>query len=267
MPPGQFVVAGGHRLHYYRAGSGDVVLFLHGFGGNGTNWSAQFPALQSQFTVIALDQLGFGKSAKPHVRYDADVLATSAIHFLDALHIRRATVVGASMGGEIAARVAAEYPERVTRLVLMDASGNGEASDPHPPDIPRDPTTMAEQEALLRVLFYDQTRITPQLVRQRLESHLESHDSWTRRHFGGTEAGLHALLPKITAPTLLIWGEHDPLVPLVAACRFRRDIAHSTLVVVPAAAHVPQMEQPEIFNKTLIDFLLDHSIADHHCPL
>ncbi|PYQ52048.1 MAG: hypothetical protein DMF59_06090, partial [Acidobacteria bacterium] len=102
MPEGRFVVAGGHRLYYYRDGHGPVVLFLHGFGGNGTNWSAQFPALRSKYTVIALDELGFGKSAKPHIEYDSDLLAESVVQFLDALHIQRATLVGASMGGHVA---------------------------------------------------------------------------------------------------------------------------------------------------------------------
>ena len=265
MPRGQFALAGGHRLHYYRSGRGPVVLFLHGFGGNGTNWSAQFPALESRYTVIALDELGFGKSAKPHIEYNADVLAESAVRFLDALHIERATIVGASMGGHVAAVIAARHPEKVDRLVLMDASGNGDPSDPPPASIPMDPQTMAEQEALLRVLFYDQSRITPQVVRQRLASHLESHDSYTRRHFGEGRTPLPALLPKIKAPALLIWGEHDRLVPRAAACRFRRAIAHSTLVVIPDAAHVPQMEQPEIFNKTLTSFLRGAPLDEYHC--
>src|SRR5439155_15029034 len=130
MPDGRFVMAGRHRLHYYRDGHGPVVLFLHGFGGNGTNWSAQFPALRSQFTVMALDQLGFGKSSKPHIDYDSELLAKSAVQFLDALHIPHATVVGASMGGHVAARMAILYPKRIDHLVLMDASGDGDPSDP-----------------------------------------------------------------------------------------------------------------------------------------
>jgi triacylglycerol lipase len=212
-------------LHYYRDGRGPVVLFLHGFGGNGTNWSLQFPALRARFTVIALDQLGFGESSKPHLAYNADVLADSAIHFLDALAIKRATIVGASMGGDVAARIAAKYPRRVERLLLMDASGDGDPSDPAPPAIPVDPKTAEDQEAILRVLIYDQSRVTPELIQQRLAAHLAAGDSYTRRHFSDAPVDLSELLPRIVAPTLLIWGEHDPLVPLAAARRFRRDIA------------------------------------------
>ena len=258
MPPGAFVVAGGHRLHYYRAGQGEVVLFLHGFGGNGTNWAAQVPALTPHFTVIALDELGFGESAKPKMQYDCDVLAKSAVRFLDALNIRKATVVGASMGGDVAARIAARFPDRVQKLVLMDASGLREPSDPPAPDIPRDPQTLAEQTELLRVLFDDPAEVTPEVVRQRLEAHLASHDSYTRTHFGG-DTPPRPLLRKITAPTLVIRGEHDRLVSQAEGLRFAREIPGARLVVIPKSAHVPQMEQPDVFNKVLFDFLRGES--------
>ncbi len=212
--------------------------------------------------MIALDELGFGESEKPRIHFDADVLARSALRFLDALGIRPAAVVGASLGGHVAARMAAIDPNRVSRLVLMDSSGYGDPGDPPPPAMPADPHTLDEQKTILRILLYDQKRVTEALVKQRLAAHLKSGDAYTRAHFQSPAEPLPPLLYAITAPTLLIWGKHDRLVPLVAACRFRRNIREATMVVIDAAAHVPQMEQPAAFNSTLVEFLKGHQITD-----
>ena len=123
--PIEHVSLHGHQMSYRRAGEGPVLLLLHGFAGSSRTWIPAMELLQSEFTMLAPDFLGHGKSAKPLGDYSLGNHASSMRDFLHLLGFDRATVVGQSFGGGVALQFAYQYPERCERLVLVDAGGLG----------------------------------------------------------------------------------------------------------------------------------------------
>src|SRR5690349_4655411 len=123
------VVIYGQKIHYLEAGSGPTVILLHGLGGNLQNWSFTTAPLAQQFYVIVPDQIGFGKSDKPLINYRVRTYVDFLDQFCKQLKIERATLVGNSMGGWIAAMFTASFPDRVDKLVLVDAAGYAPPKD------------------------------------------------------------------------------------------------------------------------------------------
>src|SRR5919107_5286256 len=121
--PAKELVVFGQRIKYVEAGSGPVVVLLHGLGGNSTNWAFSTPALAEKFRVIVPDQVGFGQSDKPLISYRVGTYVDFLDKFLSELKVERATLVGNSMGGWIAAAYALKYPAKVERLVVVGAAG------------------------------------------------------------------------------------------------------------------------------------------------
>ena len=119
----------GVKIHYVEAGSGPVVVLLHGLGGNYTNWAFNTSALAQKYRVIVPDQIGFGKSDKPVINYRIATYVDFLDAFLKELKVERASLVGNSMGGWVAAAYTLAHPERVERLVLVDAAGFRFAKD------------------------------------------------------------------------------------------------------------------------------------------
>src|SRR5829696_4660435 len=122
-PATKEAVVFGQKIRYVEAGSGPVVVLLHGLGGNSTNWAFNAPALAQKFRVIVPDQVGFGRSDKPLINYRVGTYVDFLDKFLAGLKVERATLVGNSMGGWIAAAYALKHPAKVERLVLVDAAG------------------------------------------------------------------------------------------------------------------------------------------------
>src|SRR5438309_1680977 len=119
----KFVTVYGAKIHYVEAGSGAPVILIHGLADTVTIWDPVIPALAARFRVIALDQIGFGRSDKPLLNYRVSTLVDFLNGFLTELKIERASPVGNSLGGWVAAAYALAHPERVERLVLSDAAG------------------------------------------------------------------------------------------------------------------------------------------------
>src|SRR5437899_4093944 len=119
----KFVTVYGARIHYVEAGRGVPLILIHGLADDTTIWDPVIPALAARFRVIALDQIGFGRSDKPLLNYRVSTLVDFLDGFLTELKIERASLVGNSLGGWVAAAYALAHPERVERLVLSDAAG------------------------------------------------------------------------------------------------------------------------------------------------
>jgi pimeloyl-ACP methyl ester carboxylesterase len=116
----RFVQTADLRMHYLQQGTGDPVVFIHGFPETSYEWRHQFAALSDRYACFAPDTRGFGQTEKPRARVSRHLLAKDIINFMDALGIERAAVVGHDWGGIIAFKVAIDWPERVTRLALLD---------------------------------------------------------------------------------------------------------------------------------------------------
>lgn len=249
------------------AGAGDLVLFLHGIGGNRTNWSEQVTALSDGYHAAALDARGWGGSDEYVGPLRIDDMADDAVRVMDHFGAARAHVVGLSMGGLVAQHVWYRHADRVRTLTLCDTS----------PGLSRS-QTREELEEFLRVrrqpLLEGRTpaEIAPGVARgligpkassaalQRLtdsiavlhkESYLKALEAVTYYEIAG-EIGT------IAVPCLLIVGAEDRLTPPRVHEEMRDRIPGSRLVVLPDAGHLSNIEEPDGFNAALREFL-DHA--------
>jgi pimeloyl-ACP methyl ester carboxylesterase len=227
--------------------------------------------------VISVDLPGFGLTGPWSGRYASwsyrgDDLARFVLEVLDHLHVKRFAIAGNSLGGEVAWRVASLAPERVQRLVLVDAAGYELNPESVPigfriarlPGINRLMEWLLPRgvvEASVRDVYGDPSKVTPQLVDRYFELTLrEGNRAALVRRFQAQaldQQAVDANVARIRAlqmPTLLIWGGHDRLIPPANAQRFHADIAGSRLVMFDALGHVPQEEDPAATAAALLAF-------------
>lgn len=267
------VTVNGVALNVEIVGEGPHVLLLHGFTGSLATWVPHRDAWRG-FTTIAVDLLGHGESDSPlqaH-RYGLDPTLTDLSSLLDALGVRRTAVLGYSMGGRIALHLAldltARVPERLTALVLestspgiesipeRDARAHSDAT--LAAAIERDGTAafVARWEAL--PLFATQARLPSAtraaLRRQRLANDPRGLANSLRALSVGRHAPLHARLPELRVPTLLLAGELDDVYRRHAEW-MGTTLPRARVVVVREAGHAVHLEQPAVFARTVRDFL------------
>ena len=233
------------RLRYTVAGAGPPLLLIHGLGASGRWWRQSVPALSSHFSVYLVDLVGFGAN-----RGQRFVLASAAhilARWMAAVGIARASVVGHSMGGYVAAELAATAPDRVDRLVLVDAAG-----------LPIPGTFLHHVRDLVRSL----RGIPRDLVRLAIADYLRA--GVLTMIGAGTavvRGDLSGRLGEIRCPTLIVWGERDPLIPLSSGRRLAELIPGSRLHVLPGVGHAPMWERPEEFDRLVLDFLLPATVS------
>lgn len=232
-----------YALWETRAGTGAPVVLVHGLSASSKWWSRVFDALAEHHCVAAVDLVGFGRNRRftglpllmPSFREMTALLARYLETFGEPVH-----VVGHSMGGQIAIRLAAERPDLVRSLVLVSAAGMPFHLDPRP-HVRATTKPPYGGASIARVLVPDFLRAGPMSVA-----------------VAGTRvvrADLRELMHAIRVPTLLVWGENDPLVPLVYGEAMRKEIEGAQLVVIPHAAHVPMWEEPEPFTRAVLQFV------------
>lgn len=256
------IVVFGQKIHYAEAGSGPTVILLHGLGGSWRAWQQNIGPLAEKFHVIAPDQIGFGKSDKPLVNYRIRTYVDFLDQFCKQLNIDRATLVGNSMGGWIALLFTAALPDRVDKLVLVDAAGY-----PPPKDVdPRtfyglNPSTRAGMKALVAKVFYGKIFQTDTAIDAAIANRLAAGDGYTINSITESiirgEDFLDVQVKTIKRPTLIVWGREDGLTPLSDGERFNKEIPGSKLVVIEQCGHVPNLEKAAEFNAALMKFLTD----------
>jgi pimeloyl-ACP methyl ester carboxylesterase len=230
-----------YSLWELRAGDGTPVALLHGLSGSSQWWSRNVDALAERHLVAAIDQAGFGRSRRGAMSLSfhesAALLARWIETFGEPVHL-----VGHSMGGQLAVRIAAERPDLVRSLVLVSAAGMPFHLDPRPHvrSLPKPPYGGV---SIARVLVPDFLRAGPTSVA--IASARVLRDD------------VRALLRRLRIPVLLVWGENDPLVPLVYGEAMLREIEGARLEVIPRAAHVPMWDTPDEFNRIVLQFLDD----------
>jgi len=269
----------GHEVAY-RIGGPDptegapVVLLVHGMAGSSATWKAVAPSLCRTHTVIAPDLLGHGASAKPRHDYSLGAFASGLRDLMVALRIPRASVVGQSLGGGIAMQFAYQYPERCERLVLVCSGGLGE-------DVSwlLRALTLPGSEYVMPLLFPGFVRDAGDAVRRRLsafglraprveeewQSYASLTDPDTRKAFiktlravidlGGQSVSAHdRLYLADLLPTLIMWGEHDRIIPVAHAHAAHEAMPGSELVLFDHSGHFPHVEEPAKFVEVLEDF-------------
>jgi pimeloyl-ACP methyl ester carboxylesterase len=253
----------GH-VRFWSGGQGRPVTFVHGFGTEAAfNWHGQLPAARRAFRVVAPDLPGFGASCRPSANTVA-LQVQALAELLDHLGIARTAIVGHSMGGWISLAFAATHPERVERLVLVDAAGLR-----FDPDFSFErvllPETLDDLARLLAANFRRPPRL-PRFVMRDILRH-------ARHERAGREALLQRLvygddhvdelLGRVTAPALLVWGRNDPITPLAIGERLAGALPDARLVVFDDCAHSPNIECASRFNAVMLPFLRDGSTPAH----
>jgi pimeloyl-ACP methyl ester carboxylesterase len=262
------------RVHYQEAGlrSAPALLLIHGFTASNFVWKdVLLPVARAGYRVIAPDLIGFGFSSKPASgEYTIDAQARMITALMNHLGIESATIVGSSYGGAVAATCALDYPERVERLVLVDAVINDHAKGRFLLRLAASPLL----GDLVSPLMLGSRRLVQQQLRQGYapetrhlfdEERAVAHHrpllaastqraallSLRRWNAGRIEREAH----NIRQPTLIIWGEVDPEIPLAHGRRLFEAIPDSQFVIFRRCGHMPMEEYPREFTEVLTDFL------------
>ena len=268
----RFVDVDGVRVHYQEAGdrNAPVLVLIHGFASSTLVWSKVFLRLAAAgFRVIAVDMLGFGYSGKPRSgEYTITGQAGILMGVLDRLNIKRATLVGSSYGGAVAATCALDYAQRVTRLVLIGTVNNNQPlnyklmrmfGSPVFGDVVS-PLLIGSRRLLRRRMKRVYDRHEWLLDERRVDArHLPLRAAGTQRaiirtvrRWDAERISREAHL--IKQPTLLLWGENDAEIPLADGERLHERIPGSRLIVFLNCGHIPHEEYPEAFTGVVADF-------------
>ena len=261
-PQEKSVTIFGAKIRYLEAGDAAKpnIVLLHGLGGQAENWSFVMPALSAKYHVIALDQVGFGKSDKPFIKYRIGTYTDFLDKFLAELKIEKTTLIGNSLGGWIGGLYAVKYPNRVEKLVLTDAAGLTPKVIDYAKVYQLQSSTRDEVKANLKLIFANQAYAeSPATVDNFLTQRVLANDGYTidsiTESIKRNEDFLDTRLGEIKAKTLIIWGKQDGLIPVEDGERFKKGIANSQLLVFDNCGHVPMVEKFAEFAKAVLEFL------------
>jgi 2-hydroxy-6-oxonona-2,4-dienedioate hydrolase len=257
----KYATVSGAKIHYIEAGTGPTVVLLHGLGASTVNFVFSIDPLAQSFHVIALDQIGFGESDKPRINYRITTYVEFLDGFLKELKIERASLVGKSLGGWVAAAYALEHPQRVEGLVLVDAAGFAPPADFDMKQLSGlNPTTHDDMRKLLERAFYNKRLFASDLlIDESLKQRAKAGDGRTIQalieSISRREDMLDGRLGGIRHRTLIIWGREDEVLPLADGVRFRDEIPGAQLIVFDQCGHVPPIEKSSEFNAAVLKFL------------
>lgn len=270
----RWVHVDGAPVNVIDIGSGDPVLLIHGLGGSWPNWLEQLPVLAATHRAIALDLPGFGASPMPPLPVTIPGYARTVAGLMDALDLPSAAIVGNSMGGEISAELALEAPERVQRMVLVSPAGVSTAHVAR-----RLPAIRAAYPAVGALAAWVGSNADQVVRRPRLRAAALSLVAARPREIAaefaaeqirgvgkpGFMPALEALiahsqtlrerLPDIGCPTLVVWGDRDPVVPVRDAEVFATQIPGARKVIWSQTGHVAMFERAAEFNALMQGFL------------
>ena len=242
------VVVRGQRVTYESAGSGEPVVFVHGLGGSTRWWARNVPAIAREHAVYLVNLPGFGALRWRGPRFVLREAADWLGEWLEAAGTGPCHLVGHSMGGYIAVRLAARRPELVRSLVLVAPAGvpTGRAMLSY--GVPLVAASLVAAPSFLPVLALDVLRAGP-LTILRAARDLLAED-------------VRDDLRAVGASTLLVWGDRDVLVPPSLGPAMRDEVRDARLVVLRGAGHVPQYDRPREFNEALLRFLAGHAVGE-----
>jgi pimeloyl-ACP methyl ester carboxylesterase len=252
------VLAGPYRLRYLEAGSGSPLVLVHGLGSHAAqDWGRLIAPLGRRFHVYAPDLPGFGESERPAAAdYSIPMQVEAVRAFMDEKGIRRARVAGISMGGWIVSRLAGEHPERVERLVVVDAAG----MRPDGPTIPAEALLPRDVEGVRRLVAVvrHNAPVPPPFVARDILA-LRLREEWiVRRALESFREGrdwLNGTLGRADMRVLVVWGKQDALIPVAYGAGLAAEFPRAELVVLDGCGHVPIADCPEAFDRVFVPFL------------
>jgi pimeloyl-ACP methyl ester carboxylesterase len=262
----EVVWANGLEIAYQRAGEGPPLLFVHGAVADGRMWQPQLAALGNEFTVVAWDEPGAGRSSDVPAHFTLQDYAECLAALVDSLELGPAHIVGLSWGGTVVLEFYHQHPELALTLILADTYAGWKGS-------------LLEEDVRARVEGVQQmlaapadefkpttpglfasgppTEFLPLLGQMDADVRPESIRTMLPLM---ADADQRDLLQRIAVPTLLIWGELDTRSPITVAHQFEQAIPDTRLVVIPGAGHMSNLEQPERFNDVVREFCRAHSL-------
>jgi pimeloyl-ACP methyl ester carboxylesterase len=277
-PPQKTLSVFGANIRYYDLGdrAKPTLVLVHGVGSSAWgDWGAVMPALARSHRVIALDQLGFGKSDKPVISYGIQTWVDTLGEFLRLLKVRDFTLMGESLGGWVSARYTAQALRgeaadprfalpRPRKLVLCNAAGDKQSmlavtamSAKGAP-----PLSVTGEKLLLGMVFHDPRVATPERLEQNMRGAMLKGDGLAISAVFGNprlaqEENIDGVLGSIDIPTQVVWGEYDGFFPLEVGKRIAAGIPGARLVVIPDTGHAPMLEKPTVFLAAVGPFIAD----------
>jgi pimeloyl-ACP methyl ester carboxylesterase len=270
------LVLHGRRIAYRAGGSGPLLVLIHGITSNSATWDRVLPRLARRYTVLAPDLLGHGHSDKLRGDYSVGAHANTVRDLLDALGHRSATFIGHSLGGGVALQLAYQYPERVDRLVLVAPGGFG-----------REVSVLLRAASLpgsgpVLALATSRPLVEAGALLTQALAHLGAHANTDLEEIGrayalladrdSRQAFIHTLRSVVDhrgqrvsalervgvieeVPALIVWGQHDRILPACQGQRVHREVPHTELAVFNKAGHFPHRDDPGRFVRAIDEFL------------
>jgi pimeloyl-ACP methyl ester carboxylesterase len=238
----RYVQLGPYRIHYFAGGAGEPLVLVHGLGGRALDFAPIMPALARQHRVFALDLLGYAASDRPNVDYSVTLETNILRQFLDSQSLTRVNLAGWSMGGWIALDFAAQAPERVDRLILLDSAGM--KFIPTFDLLLFSPHTMADIRELEKLLTPHPRRIPAFILRDFLRQ-LRAEDWVIHRTVTNMLTGRELMdgkVASVTMPVLMVWGKQDVVTPLSIGEAMHRQMPQSVLAVLDGCGHLAPLE-------------------------
>jgi 3-oxoadipate enol-lactonase len=257
------VQVNGITISYEDSGTGQVIIFIHGFPFNKSTWQPQIEFLKKSYRVIAYDIRGFGKSSLGDEVISIDLFATDLVKFMDALNIEKATVCGLSMGGYILMNAVSRFPERFDAIILSDTqciADSEESKEKRYQTINQVEAKGLDEfaEAFVKNIFTKKSlevkkdiveevkniilKTSPKTITETLKALAQRRESCN-------------LLKTVPVPALIICGKDDTVTPLSQSELMFNTMPNATLHSIDDAGHMSNLEQPEIFNEHINNFL------------
>ncbi len=273
----KFTEVNGIKIHYLENGDGpETLVLLHGFGASTFSWREVMEPLGKDYRVIAYDWIGFGLTERP---FPGDWIGTNPystigqseilIGLMDNLGVDTAVLVGNSAGGKIAAYTAYKYPERISRLVLVNPAIRAGRSQPawiealfSTPQMDRIGPLISRMilnrgEDLIRLAWHDPSQITQEIIAgYKKPLRMSECDKALWEFSKAPQVDIEPRLKDISQPTLFLTGDDDRIVPTQQTIELSSLIPNGKLVIIESSGHVPQEEKPEEFVLQIMRFLV-----------
>ncbi len=257
----EFVIVDGNRIRYLKAGSSRRNLVLiHGLGASAERWESVMSSFSKHFTVYVPDLIGFGLSDKPTVDYTTEFFAHFVSQFLAEIGVKKATVIGSSLGGQIAVEYVSSNQDSVEKLILVSPAGAMKQSTPA-----LDAYIMAAlypDPSSAKTAFSAMTGTNKDVSQNIIDGFVQRMLMPNAKYaFMSTILGLKnapeisTKLEILEIPTLVVWGELDPVIPITYAKYFVQRIRDCRFYQMEGCGHTPYVEDPSEFSKLVLDFL------------
>ncbi len=270
-----YVEVDGCRTRYRDSGGdGQAILFIHGIGASLETWDAQAPLADEGYRIIALDLPGHGLSATGDQPYDPNRFADFVLRFMDAIDLTQATLVGNSMGGAIALRMAHMRPQAIDRLLLADAATLGRFSPmpfrmmtlPILGSLMTKPSEAGVKQQVKAIFYRPEKVVTDKVLavirRNAMDSERQKAFLATLRlmtDFGGQRQAMideaMAALKGLSVPVTFLHGQNDEVIPVQHSKDAQKIVVNASLVILDECGHTPQIEKVADFNRAVTELM------------